>query len=94
MTVIKSYLKSQHVPIVLLTGNSESNLLKHATYSLITDNNELDFAKVAPFSSQIGFGFLLDCIYAGMFKRNFKKNIETLNTRQKVIQTGILSDNA
>jgi len=91
---IMGYLKSQHVPIILLTGNSKSSLLKYATYSLITDNNELDFAKVAPFSSQVGFGFLLDCIYAGMFKRNFNKNIKTLNDRQNVIQTGLLSDNA
>ncbi|KRO00570.1 MurR/RpiR family transcriptional regulator [Companilactobacillus kimchiensis] len=93
-TKIMEYLKSQHVPIILLTGNPQTDLLRFATYSLITDNNELDYAKISPFSSQVGFEFLLNCIYAGMFKRNFRKNIETLNERQKIIQKGILADNA
>jgi len=91
---IMEYLNSQHIPTVLLTGNPETNLLQFATYSLITDNNELDYAKISPFSSQIGFNFLLNCIYAGMFKRNFQRNIDTLSNRQKIIQKGLLSDNA
>jgi len=91
---IMEYLKSQRIPTVLLTGNPKTSLLKFAKYSLITDNNELDYAKISPFSSQIGFNFLLNCIYAGMFKRNFQKNIDILSNRQKIIQKGLLSDNA
>lgn len=90
---IMGYLKSQHIPIILLTGNPESDLLKFTTFHLITDNKETEFAKVAPFSSQVGFEFLLNSIYACMFKRNFEKNIKTLSTRQSIIQEGILSDN-
>lgn len=91
---IMGYLKSQQIPIVLLSGNPESDLLKFATYYLITDNKETDFAKVAPFSSQVGFQFLLNSIYACMFKRHFERNIKTLQTRQSIIEEGILSDNA
>ena len=90
---IMGYLRSQNIPIILLTGNPNSNLLNFSTYTLITDNQETEFAKIAPFSSQIGFEFLLNSIYACMFKRHFKQNIKILQKRQKIIQEGILSDN-
>lgn len=90
---IMGYLRSRNIPIVLLTGNPNSDLLEFSTYTLITDNKETEFAKIAPFSSQIGFEFLLNSIYACMFKRHFNKNIETLQQRQDTIFEGILSDN-
>lgn len=90
---IMGYLKSQSVPTILLTGNPNSDLLKFATWTLVTDNRETEFAKIAPFSSQVGFEFLLNSIYACMFKRQFKQNIIALQRRQRVIEEGILSDN-
>lgn len=90
---IMGYLRSQNIPIILLTGNSNSDLLEFSTYTLLTDNKETEFAKIAPFSSQIGFEFLLNSIYSCMFKRHFEQNIKTLQTRQQIIQEGILSDN-
>ncbi|MGK0552773.1 MurR/RpiR family transcriptional regulator [Enterococcus faecalis] len=88
---VMHYLHEQAIPILLLTGNLRSPLIKCATLPIITVQEEYDFAKVATFSSQTAFEYILGTLFASLYARDYKKNVLELQGKQELLQTGLLA---
>ena len=67
-------------------------MAKQATMKLIVTQDELDFAKVATFSSQIAFDYVLNTLYSVMYAQNYQENIKNLKQKQDLIQKGLLKE--
>lgn len=86
-----SYFYEEKIPTLLLTGNPKSPLVKFATLPIITIQEEYDFAKVATFSSQTAFEYILDTLFSIMYSREYQKNVLHLKAKQTLLQTGRLA---
>ncbi|MBU5365603.1 MurR/RpiR family transcriptional regulator [Enterococcus devriesei] len=89
---IMHYLAEKAVPLILLTGNPNSVLVSLATKTLLTIQEEYDFAKIATFSSQTAFEYILNSLFSIMYTRDYEKNIRTLRENQIAMQDGLLAD--
>lgn len=89
---ILSYLKHIGTPTLLLTGNEHSEMAKKANMCLVVSQGELDFVKVATFSSQIAFDYVLNTLYSIMYAQNYTENVLNLKEKQKLIQHGLLKE--
>lgn len=89
---IMRYLHEKGVPIILLTGNPDSPLVSFATHLLLIMQEEYDFAKIATFSSQTAFEYVLNTIYSIMYTKDYETNLRNLKANQQLMQTGLLSD--
>lgn len=87
------YFHSEKIPTIVLTGNPQSPLLKYSDVKLITIQDEYDFAKIATFSSQTAFEYILDTLFSALYVREYRKNIISLKKKQTLMQNGILSNN-
>ena len=89
---IMSYLKHVVTPTLLLTGNEHSEMAKKASMCLVISQGELDFVKVATFSSQIAFDYVLNTLYSIMYAQNYTANVLNLKEKQQLIQNGLLKE--
>ncbi|MGH1866919.1 MurR/RpiR family transcriptional regulator [Enterococcus durans] len=89
---IMSYLKHVGAPTLLLTGNEHSEMAKKASMCLVISQGELDFVKVATFSSQIAFDYVLNTLYSIMYAQNYTANVLNLKEKQQLIQNGLLKE--
>ena len=89
---ILSYLKHVGTPTLLLTGNEHSEMAKKASMCLVISQGELDFVKVATFSSQIAFDYVLNTLYSIMYAKNYMANVLNLKEKQQLIQNGLLKE--
>ncbi|MDB1652947.1 MurR/RpiR family transcriptional regulator [Enterococcus durans] len=89
---IMSYLKYVGTPTLLLTGNEHSEMAKKASMCLVISQGELDFVKVATFSSQIAFDYVLNTLYSIMYAQNYTANVLNLKEKQQLIQNGLLKE--
>lgn len=89
---IMSYLKHVGTPTLLLTGNENSEMAKKASMCLVISQGELDFVKVATFSSQIAFDYVLNTLYSIMYANNYTANVLNLKEKQQLIQNGLLKE--
>lgn len=89
---IMSYLKHVGTPTLLLTGNEHSEMAKKASMCLVITQGELDFVKVATFSSQIAFDYVLNTLYSIMYAQNYTANVLNLKEKQQLIQNGLLKE--
>ena len=89
---IMSYLKLVGTPTLLLTGNEHSEMAKKASMCLVISQGELDFVKVATFSSQIAFDYVLNTLYSIMYAQNYTANVLNLKEKQQLIQHGLLKE--
>ena len=89
---IMSYLKYVGTPTLLLTGNEHSEMAKKASRCLVISQGELDFVKVATFSSQIAFDYVLNTLYSIMYAQNYTANVLNLKEKQQLIQNGLLKE--
>ncbi|MFS0960746.1 MurR/RpiR family transcriptional regulator [Enterococcus durans] len=89
---IMSYLKHVGIPTLLLTGNEHSEMAKKASMCLVISQGELDFVKVATFSSQIAFDYVLNTLYSIMYAQNYTANVLNLKEKQQLIQHGLLKE--
>ena len=89
---ILAYLNYVGTPSLLITGNEHSEMAKKATMSLVISQDEYDFAKVATFSSQIAFDYVLNTLYSVMYAQNFQENILNLKDKQELLQKGLLKE--
>ena len=89
---IMSYLKHVGTPTLLLTGNEHSEMAKKASMCLVISQGELDFVKVATFSSQIAFDYVLNTLYSIMYAQNYTVNVLNLKEKQQLIQHGLLKE--
>lgn len=89
---IMSHLKHVGIPTLLLTGNEHSEMAKKASMCLVISQGELDFVKVATFSSQIAFDYVLNTLYSIMYAQNYTANVLNLKEKQQLIQHGLLKE--
>ena len=89
---IMSYLKHVGTPTLLLTGNEHSEMAKKASMCLVISQGELDFVKVATFSSQIAFDYVLNTLYSIMYAQNYTANVLNLKEKQQLIRNGLLKE--
>ena len=77
--IVKS-LHEAHTPILLITGNRLSPMVRYANYtSYIHSSEELDMKlKMERFGVQTAIHFILDTLYAYVFLRNYSQNIKSV----------------
>lgn len=80
MLAVAKRLKENETPLILITGNKESNLIKYATCSLIIQSDEslrmLD--KIDSFGVMYMHHYIFDCIFANLLVRNYDQNMKRL----------------
>ncbi|HAZ5473748.1 TPA: MurR/RpiR family transcriptional regulator [Enterococcus faecium] len=89
---IMTYLKHVEAPTLLITGNQHSEMAKQADMCLVISQEEYDFAKVATFSSQIAFDYVLNTLFSVIYSQNFEENIRNLKNKQELMQKGLLKE--
>lgn len=89
---ILTYLRHIGAPSLLITGNEQSEMAKKAAMRLVVSQEEYDFAKVATFSSQIAFDYVLNTLYSLMYAQNYQDNLLNLKEKQELIQKGLLKE--
>ncbi|PTO39429.1 RpiR family transcriptional regulator [Enterococcus mundtii] len=89
---ILTYLRHIGAPSLLITGNEQSEMAKKAAMRLVVSQEEYDFAKVATFSSQIAFDYVLNTLYSLMYAQNYQDNLLNLKKKQELIQKGLLKE--
>lgn len=70
------FLKKKKIPIIALTSIGENTLAKYADCILRMTTREKLYSKIASFSSNDSIYFLLDILYACVFSKDYKNNLE------------------
>ncbi|MBM7651151.1 MurR/RpiR family transcriptional regulator [Neobacillus cucumis] len=70
------FLKKRKVPVIALTSIGENTLTKYADCILRITTRERLYSKIGSFSSNDSICFLLDVLYAGVFSKDYKNNLE------------------
>lgn len=86
------HFSNKKIPTILITGNTESDLIKLATKTIAVVQEEYDFVKVGTFASQVAFQYVLDTLYSILYAKEYSSNVENLKEKQSLIQNGILSE--
>lgn len=77
------YLKAaQHfthekIPFITITATHQSELAKLSNICIQVPNDEVKYAKIGTFSSQIAFEYVLNVIYSCIYKISYSKNRES-----------------
>ncbi|RGG08936.1 MurR/RpiR family transcriptional regulator [Coprobacillus sp. OM08-19] len=69
-------LNKKNIPIILISSTIHTPIDQFARYHLYFSSYENSEEKIASFSSRISLQYLLDCIYACYFNRDYEKNLE------------------
>ncbi|MGG5373143.1 MurR/RpiR family transcriptional regulator [Enterococcus sp. AZ196] len=91
--MMKHFL-NENIPAVLLTGNSQSNLIPLAAQAIVFTQEEMDFLKVSTFSSQVAFEYILDTLFSLLYAKEFQKNLSDFKKKNTWIEKGSLSEDA
>lgn len=75
MDIIRD-LNNKNIPIILISSTIHTPIDQFAKYHLYFSSYEDSEEKIASFSSRISLQYLLDCIYACYFNRDYEKNLE------------------
>jgi DNA-binding MurR/RpiR family transcriptional regulator len=79
-------LKENQTPLIVITANNESKLLKYATCSMVIQSEEslLILDKVNSFGVMYMLHYVFDCIFASMLVRNYDENLKILKKNSAV----------
>ena len=69
-------LNKKNIPIILISSTIHTPIDQFAKYHLYFSSYEDSEEKITSFSSRISLQYLLDCIYACYFNRDYEKNLE------------------
>ena len=69
-------LNKKNIPIILISSTIHTPIDQFARHHLYFSSYENSEEKIASFSSRISLQYLLDCIYACYFNRDYEKNLE------------------
>lgn len=69
-------LNKKNIPIILISSTIHTPIDQFTRYHLYFSSYEDSEEKIASFSSRISLQYLLDCIYACYFNRDYEKNLE------------------
>ncbi|TFJ92492.1 MurR/RpiR family transcriptional regulator [Lentibacillus salicampi] len=76
ITSLLPMLKKRKTPIIALTSIGNNTLTKHADCIFRITTREKLFSKIGSFSSNGSISFLLDVLYATVFSKDYKNNLE------------------
>lgn len=68
-------LKKRKIKTVLISSTQKTELSQYCDYHLYFSSYEDSEEKIASFSSRISLQYLLDCLYAAYFNRNYEKHL-------------------
>ncbi|RRJ64415.1 MurR/RpiR family transcriptional regulator [Paenibacillus oralis] len=71
------HLKNSGAPILTITSSARSELAALSTICIQVPNDELSYAKIGTFSSQIAFEYVLNVLYSCIYKIDYPKNRQT-----------------
>lgn len=74
MDVVKT-LKEKEITMILISSTVHMELSEYVDYQLYFSSYEDSEEKIASFSSRISLQYLLDCIYACYFNRDYEKHL-------------------
>ena len=72
--IIKT-LKEKEITMILISSTLQIPFAKYVDYHLYFSSYEDSEEKIASFSSRISLQYLLDCIYACFFNRDYEKHL-------------------
>lgn len=67
-------LKAQHVPVIAITSDTQNYLREKADFSLSIVTEENLYTKIAPFQTETSTEFILNILFALVFKENYDGN--------------------
>lgn len=76
LEVAEIYYKRQ-IPFISITCMAENSLSRLADAHLYLSSREMLHIKIGDFASTTSLKYLFDVLYAGIFSKNYKKNLET-----------------
>ncbi len=68
---------------ILITSAPQNPMIPYATMSIIVANSETH-AKMGSFASRTAILYVLDCIYAFLFKHDFAENLQTIDKYHQI----------
>lgn len=74
--VAEIYHKKQ-IPFISITCMAENTISRLANAKLYLSSREMLHIKIGDFASTTSLKYLFDVLYAGIFSKNYKKNLET-----------------
>ena len=80
-------LKRNQTPIIALSANPSSLLVKEANYTLTFPDLEDPIDSIATFYSQIAIDYLLNVVYSLVYSLNYQKNKQIKNGKVKQTHT-------
>lgn len=89
---ILQHFSNEKIPTILITGNSNSDLIQLATKTIVVVQEEYDFVKIGTFASQVAFEYILNTLYSVLYAKEYRDNLENLKKKQFLIENGILSE--
>lgn len=84
-------LKGNHIPIIGITNIGDNTVSRNADVVLRICTREKLYSKIATFSTDISFEYILDLLYSCVFALNYDTNIERKTTVSKIIEQGRFS---
>lgn len=84
-------LKVNRIPIIAITNIGENTVSKNADVVLRICTREKLYSKIATFSTDISFEYILDLLYSCIFALNYDKNVERKTKISSMIEKGRFS---
>ena len=84
-------LKVNQIPIIAITNIGENTVSKNADVVLRICTREKLYSKIATFSTDISFEYILDLLYSCIFALNYDKNVERKTKISSMIEKGRFS---
>lgn len=81
-------LKDHGIPLLLLTNIGDNSLLPLADCALRICTREKLYSKIATFSTDASFEYLLDVLYSCVFRRDYDKNLQLKIQSAQAIERG------
>lgn len=76
-------LKKQNIPIIVISANDSSPLVKIADYPFLIPSKEDKFDSIATFYSQIAFEYILNVLYSLIYNIQYTKSHQIKNNITK-----------
>ncbi len=86
-----SSLKEKGVPMIAITAEGDNYLRLNANATLTISTRERLYSKIGAFASEQSLEYLLNCLYAFVYARDYEKNKEYKETLSKEIEKSRLS---
>ncbi|BAH81904.1 phosphosugar-binding transcriptionalregulator [Streptococcus dysgalactiae subsp. equisimilis] len=79
-------LQAQAVPIILMTSIGDNASIPMAQQVLRLATREKLYSKIGTFSTDTSITYLLECLYSGVFAKNYQENLNLRKQASKMIE--------